>query len=241
MSKLAPRNATVQILRLDDGHLYVHKRYHSVYTATQEQHAYRTVQLLCRDIQGIRLAYVLGVDEKENSLHLEYIPGKSLYELLEAGKIDPIIQWTDRLVELFSAAKTQKSYFDSDPSNFIIHAKTGELVIIDPVCTNLRLEDFAMVVFLWGLIKLMLRKPRFWQYPSLIRVWRTFYREYLQRGDVESGRFNHEMVRYIDVVIKWNREVSPVDSLLITLMRRMVVVPMYMVVRWFFHLNLVHV
>jgi len=150
MSKLAPRNANVMIVKESDGRTYVRKRYLAVYTAVQERAAYDRLRPLCGPIRGIKMARVLAVDEKNNSLRLEYVPGKSLYETVEMGDIGPLIEWREPLVELFTAARTRGIRFDGDPSNFIVHAETGQLVIIDPVCVDLQIEDFAMVVFLWG-------------------------------------------------------------------------------------------
>ncbi len=241
MSKLAPRNAKVMIVKESDGRTYVQKRYLAVYTAVQERAAYDRLRPLCGPIRGIKMARVLAVDEKKNSLRLEYVPGKSLYETVEVGNLGPLIEWRKPLVELFTAARTRGIRFDGDPSNFIVHAETGQLVIIDPVCVDLQIEDFAMVVFLWGLIKLMLRNPRPWRFTPLMRVWCAYFRDYRRCTGADPHGFNRQMACYIDMVIGWNKEISPVDDLFMAMLRRYVAVPLYTFVKWLFRWNLVRV
>ncbi len=237
MSGIAPRNATVTFVTREDGSRYVKKKYRAIYTAAQEQDAYHKIQPLLQDIKAIRSAQVLNVDESSNVIYIEYIHGESLYELAMKGNITPILEWKEPLIDLFDKARKKGVRFDGDPSNFILHAKSGELVIIDPVCTDLQLNDFAMVVFLWGLIKVIIRSLRFWRYPFIIRVCRIYYRSYLQQTGVVPHLFGQEMIRYIDVVIEWNKEVSSADSRIMILLRRIVAVPIYTTVKWFFYLT----
>lgn len=237
MSRLAPRNATVEILKSDEGLLYVHKRYHAVYTARQEQEAYSRLQPLLENIQGIRSAQILDVNEDENSIALEYIPGKSLYDLAGSGIFGPLRDCQERLVTLFIAARNAGVHFDSDPSNFIIHSNIGELICIDPVCADIQLKDYAAVVFIWGLVKLVLRSLKFWQYPSLIRAMRSYLSCYLTQADINAVCFNQQMASYITVVIDWNKEISSIDGLLTILLRRCVAIPLYSITRCLFRRN----
>jgi|GEM_PF-3427433 len=237
MSRLAPRNATVQILESDEGSFYAHKCYHAVYTARQEQQAYGKLQPLLENIQAIRSAQILDVNEDKNSITLEYIPGKSLYDLVGAGIFAPLRDCQERLVKLFIAARNTSVRFDSDPSNLIIHSNTGELICIDPVCADIQLEDYTAVVFIWGLVKLVLRSLKFWQYPELIRTIRSFLSCYLTQADVSYVRFNQQMASYITVVIDWNKEISSVDGVVTIFLRRCVAIPLYSITRCLFRRN----
>ena len=239
MSKLAPRNATIEICDHDDGSKFVRKTYRATYTALDEQLAYGRVEHVYRDCPGVRVARFLELDSDSNSFTLEYIPGKSLYDSAAGGDFRPLNCWHTRLIAPFVLARNEGLCFDSDPSNYIVHADTAELVAIDPVCTDLRLNDYAAVVFLWGIIKLMLRTVRFWRYPALFRIGRNFKKQYLATADAGREDFNRQMVTYIDVVIGWNREESPVDSKALKLVRRYLAIPLYSTARFAFRRNLV--
>lgn len=237
MSGLAPRNASIQILKSEDGSHYVHKKYLAVYTSLQEQQAYNKLRPLLKNTPEIRLARILSANENENSINIEYIPGKSLYEMAQKGIFEPLREYQKPLVALFIAARNAGVRFDSDPSNFIIHSRTGQLVGVDPICADIELEDYAAVVFIWGLVKLILRSLKFRRYPSLIRLIRSYLSCYLAEADVSSKDFNQQMASYITTVISWNKQISPVDGPAMILLRRCVAIPLYSIARCLFRLN----
>lgn len=239
MSKLAPRNATVEVGDHNDGSKFVRKTYRATYTALDEQLAYGRVEHIYRDCPDIRIARFFEIDSDNNSFTLEFIPGKSLYEFAAEGDFKSLSDWHTRLIAPFVLARNEGLCFDSDPSNYLVHADTAELVAIDPVCADIRIDDYAAVVFLWGIIKLMLRTPKVWRYPGLLRIGRSFKKLYLTAADVSSDDFNQQMVTYIDVVIGWNREVSPVDSKAMTLIRKYLAIPLYSIARFAIRRNLV--
>lgn len=239
MSKLAPRNATIEIDENKDGQRIVKKTYRATYTAHDEQLAYGRVDHIYRDCPDVRIARFLEIDSDNNSFTLEYIPGESLYDSAAGGDFKPLSYWHTQLITPFVLASKEGLCFDSDASNYLVHADTAKLVAIDPVCADVPIDDYAAVVFLWGIIKLMLRTPRFWRYPRLFRIGRNFKKLYLAAADVSSGDFNRQMVTYIDVVIGWNREVSPVDTRAMKLIRRYLAIPLYSTARFAFHRNLV--
>lgn len=230
MSRLAARNATVTLPR-EGAPAVVHKRYHAVYTAAEERAAYARLEPLCRAIDGVRPARLLAVDEGENRLSLEFIPGDDLDRLIQRGEPAPLERWRRPLIELFTAAHRAGVRFDADPSNMLPHPDGGELVIIDPVCTDLALRHFPMVVFHWGLTKRVLREPRPWRWPAVLRARRRYLEEYLRTTATERGEFNGELARYIDRVIEWNRQEYPGEPAHRFALRRLVAIPLYRVAR----------
>ncbi|HIJ83680.1 MAG: hypothetical protein HW380_430 [Magnetococcales bacterium] len=231
MSKLAPRNATVRIVDADCDP-YVIKRYHATFTAVAEHHAYTRMQPLCAAIPGVRTAKIIQVDAVMDTLRLEFIPGTSLYESVCQGHIRLLHIWRDSLLQLFFAAKNNNIYFDADPSNFIIHENGRELVVIDPVCKPVDLEDYALVVFLWGLFKIMLRSVRVWHIGEIFGVIMDYSLHYRKITGSRSDALRMQMGQYIHQVIAWNRESSPVDGPLTTALRRGVVIPTFTLIQW---------
>ena len=239
MSKVAPRNATIEIVESENRDKIVRKTYRATYTAVDEHSAYARVEPIYIDCPDIRMARLLDLDADSNSFTVEFIPGRSLYDSAADGDLRPLGYWHTRLIEPFVRARNEGLRFDSDPSNFLVHADTAELIVIDPVCADIRIKDYAAVVFLWGIIKLMLRTLRFWRYPGLFRLGRSFKKLYLSAADVSSDEFNKQMVTYIDVVIGWNKEVSPVDSRAMRIIRRCLAIPLYSTARFAFLRGLV--
>lgn len=230
MSKLAPRNASVVVVESDDADRVIRKRYHAEYTATQEEAAYKRVCGIYRSCEGIRCANVLSVEDGD--LFIEYIPGENLYESAADGRFGPLRAWQGRLVTAFVHARTMELSFDSDPSNYIVHDETNELVAVDPVCKDIQLPDFAAVIFLWGILKLILRSIKFWRYPELYRIACSFLVKYLEESGTSEVQIRDQLVTYIDVVIGWNKEVSRVDGLLMIVVRRAIAIPIYSVAKF---------
>lgn len=229
MSKLAPRNATIEIIQHGDNKSVVKKTYHAVYTVAQEQSAYLRMSSVYVECDDIRCARVLEADE--NSLFLEYIPGDSLYESAADGRFEPLMYWQQRLVGPFVLARQNEIAFDSDLSNYIVHSDSGKLVAIDPVCADCRMADYAAVVFLWGILKLALRTARFWRYPRIIGIARVFMANYLARCPVNEDELRQQLTSYIDVVIGWNKEIAPSDGVVMVLVRRVIAIPLYSAAR----------
>jgi len=150
MSQFAPRNATVRFLGSNGRCSCVLKQYHAAFTATEEVDAYRRVEPLLECFSQIRMAQIYNVHEASNRLWIEFIPGKTVYELAKRGDMAELVRWLDELVSLFVSARACGVHFDSDPSNLLINSTTKELVIIDPVCPKTELQDFVCVVFVWG-------------------------------------------------------------------------------------------
>lgn len=238
MSKVAPHNATIEY-RNDGTRPYVYKKYRAKYTAVEESEAYERVRTLTSGIERVRPARVYTVDPADDSLKLEFVPGRSLWEIVADGEVGALERVRADVMTLTGAARARGVRFDCDPSNLMCESGEDGLVIIDPVCVDLELRDFAMVVFLWGLLKLVLRNPRVWRDRAILRSWFRYYREYLERAGTAHEAFNEQMVRYIDVAIGWNKEKNPIEGPLTRGFRFVVVVPLYRLVRAAFRRNLV--
>jgi len=239
MSKLAPLNAKIEY-KENQRCKYVYKCYHATYTAKDEFEAYERVDKLIQGLKKFRTAKIYNVNESDNCLSIEYIPGHSLYEIISETNVDVLKKWQSLLITLFIKARNAKVHFDSDPSNLMCDDRTGDIVIIDPVCVDLDIDDFVMIVFMWALIKIMLRNRSFWRNKAIIKHWFNYYREYLQATGVDFREFNSQLVKYIDVVIGWNKEGNSVEGPMKRVMRYLLFIPIYTVIKWIFKWNIVH-
>ena len=238
MSKVAPHNAFIEVLREENKRVIAkHYRATGKYTASQEASAYSELEKLVMPIKGIRPAKIQRIDEVGNVLYLEFVPGLNLFERITGGDEACLKTLKKPLMELFLAAKLEQICFDSDPSNILFEAEG--MVLVDPVCRKLPLADFTLVVFMWGLIKVSLRNIRFWRIVRLFRYWRTYYREYCDMADTTYDSLNSQMVACIDLAIVWNKERNSIEGSFYYAFRRIVVIPIYSIVRELFRWNLV--
>ena len=238
MSKVAPHNAVVEFIE-QDGQQIVVKRYRAgaKYTAKQEAHAYQQLSKLLSQFQGARTAQLIRFDEESNALYLEFIPGASLHERINSGEQAILANLREPLIELLGASRQKHLQFDSDPSN-IMFDQNG-IVLIDPVCTELEIDDYSFIVFMWGLIKIILRNRRIWRIGKIIGHWNDYYISYCQHNGITRKMLNQQMAGYIGLVISWNREKNHVEGIFLRFFRCVVVVPIYTVVRQLFRWDLI--
>lgn len=240
MSKVAPNNATIELKSDEDGRQYIHKKYHAKYTSAEELYAYQQLnKCLSNKNSGIRAAQVYDVNDLDNSLNIEFVNYKNLHEILFSGNVNVLITIQDKLLNLFDEARRQHIRFDSDPSNMLCDEIGVNIVLVDPICVNLKLDDFTAVVFIWGLIKLSLRNPRVWQTYKILKICFDYYRKYIAQTGICYKTFNRQIGIYIGVAISWNLEKNAVEGFITRLFRLVMVVPLYSVVRVVFKYNLI--
>jgi hypothetical protein len=238
MSKIAPHNAQIEYAQGTSGP-YVKKRFRGAgkFTARQEATAYQGLCALLDSLSGTRAAKVLAVDDDANTLYLEFIEGPTMYERLAQGETEILDQARERLLYIFKESRDAGFRFDCDPSNILFEPGTqgGEnLVFIDPSCIALPIRDHAFIVFMWGLIKILVRDWRMWRAGRLKPYWNAYCRGYCRISDVSGASLAQQMVAYIDLVIEWNKERNHVESVSIYYFRRLIVAPIYRAVRlWF--------
>lgn len=240
MSKVAPHNAVIDVRTDEKGRKYVYKKYYATYTSEQEFTAYKNVsRCIAQPGSGIRMAAVYEVNIADNSLNIEFINYRNLHEIVVSGNVEILLVIKDRLLGLFSDARTKGIDFDSDPSNILCDEEGIDIVLIDPICTDLNLSDFSAVVFIWGLIKLSLRNPRVWKSIQVLKICGGFYDAYLLQSDVNFKDLNAQIGAYIGRAISWNSRGNRVEGFSVRLFRLVVVVPIYSLIRLLFVTNVV--
>jgi len=236
MSKIAPHNSFVEFIEQNGIRIAVKTfRRGGKYTAAQEARAYSNLAKILPGIDGVRLANIRRLDAENNALHIEYIASESLFERIINGDEACLEVLKKPLINLFLIAKQNQVHFDSDPSN-IMFDNEG-IVFIDPVCTELSIEDYSFIVFMWGLIKIALRNRRIWRIRKIIAYWKDYYREYCHVSGTNSSVLNHQMENYIDLVINWNKERNANEGYFVYVFRYIVVIPIYSIVRQIFRWN----
>ncbi len=219
------RNSRLQIGRHDD-RLQVCKSYHRVYTAQQERDAYRSLESLCARVENIRTPHIYGVDEANNAIYLEFIEGVDLKRAITASGLAALGPHEDRLLRLFAQARLDSIHFDSDPANFLVEEASGDLVMVDPVCQQVELQDFVFVVFLFGLVKAGVAAPHRVYPHRMVRKLRVLCDQYCQHvPGVTPVGLRRQLAEYVSVVIRWNQESAEDESLGLSFVRRSVWVP----------------
>lgn len=216
---------------------YVEKRYHSKFTALQERESYERLARLVKEIPGVRTACVL--EASKDVLVLEYIDGRNISEDILSRGIEILDEKRETLLSVFLAGHKEKLFFDFDPTNIIYVPDGNQLVFIDPVCQPVMLSEHAIVVFLWGLIKVFLRSKRVFCLKSFYRAWRLYYTEYIAKAGISYKILNKQICEYIDVVIGWNKEENKDESLKLRAFRHIVIVPVYNLIKSLFKLNVI--
>lgn len=233
MSRVAPHNSFVKI-ESKNGKRVAVKYYQrkSKYSAQQESRAYKELQAITSNVVGVRSANVLEVEEKENTLTLEYISGLTLQENIKKGNIACLELNTETLISLFISARNREFCFDSDPSNMMFD-DLG-IVLIDPVCEELKIKDYSFIVFMWGLIKILLRNGKVWRIKKVIKIWNRYLKEYCRKTNTSIASIYKQMVKYIDLVIAWNKKKNDVENIFVYYFRIIIVIPIYIVIRQYF-------
>ena len=147
--------------------------------------------------------------------------------------------YRDRIVSFLRDASRQHICFDSDPSNFICDTHEDKLVIIDPTCEDMDLQDFCMVVFLVGLIKCFAKSCRFGQFKSCRKCWLSYYRDYLHLTGASYRDLNAEISRYIRRIVFWNIAESSAERLPKRVLRFFTLVPGWLAIALSFKANLI--
>ena len=219
------RNSTLSVCDFND-RLVVNKTYHAEYSARQEHEAYSRLAPLFEETSGMRLPDICELDDSTNAILIEYIEGKDLRDLIKSDGFRSLAPHEERLVSLFAKARRRMERFDSDPANFIVSDATGELVLVDPVCQEIELPDYVLVVFLFGLVKAALANPfrrDILRLRDVVATFRDAYCAQCDQADPQSVR--DQLADYIGVVIQWNREPASSESLALKAMRHCFWIP----------------
>lgn len=105
---------------------------------------------------GIRMPKMLDIDEGSERIVKEYIPGKTIFDLVKEGSdVTPYIRQVEEMAELAKKAGLNIDYF---PTNFI--PKDGLLYYVDYEC-NEYMEQWNFAN--WG-IKYWANTPEFLAY-----------------------------------------------------------------------------
>ena len=107
---------------------------------------------------GIPLPRLLDVDQDDERIVKEYIPGETVYEMVLHDRLDPacLVQMKE-MCRLLYASHTNIDYF---PTNFILH--DGVLYYVDYECNDY-MEEWNFEN--WG-VKYWSKTPEFLQYAK---------------------------------------------------------------------------
>lgn len=230
MSKIAPINAQISFETIDR-HCVVVKTYRSGarFNALQEYQAYLKLIEFLQEIDGVRVAKIIKFSPSQNQLTIEKINVPTLQEDLKRGNVSSLRKCRNRLMSVFLQASLKELKFDSDPTNIFFDG--NDIVIIDPICQDIDIDDYTFVVFVWGIIKIIVRSWKLWNAPKLIAEVKRLVQCYSKKINRPNDDIIHQIIKYIDIVIEWNRERNQVEGILMYFFRKIVVVPIYRVIQ----------
>lgn len=233
---LKRRNSTL-LLREDKQRKIIEKTYHARYRVREEAEAYERLDHIINDLPHLRRPKIYLVDDVTNSLQLEFVEGVDL--LHEYGQHGSYVlqAWHDTLTKLLVNAHRNNVRFDADPSNFIVEHSKDCLAVIDPVAVDLDLDHFPVVVFLFGLIKCFIRYPRWWLRGKLLTIWYRYYSSYVQNSGCAWADLNRQLDHYIATVIHWNYAESQSEPFYKRLIRILIIIPAWQLIRVPFKFN----
>lgn len=219
------RNSSLELLRARDGRMRIRKRYSRRYVVQDELDGYVRLSELLRGLEGVRAAGVVDVDEGRRWLDVEFVDGQTLAAALEREGATAASGRVEALVELFVRSHASGVPFDADPANMIVEMQSGELVLIDPVSDRLELRHEAVVVFLWGLMKVAVSPRSVLRLGEYRHTWIRIAREYCARVGCHEGELDREIARYLGKVVAWNLFESASEPLIKRLVRVLLFVP----------------
>jgi len=224
------RNSSLEMRRDIQGD-YIRKHYHRRFRVEQEYQAYLALDPVIKQIHGVRRAEIFTVDESKNTIDIEFIDGPTLVEEFIEHGFEALEARIDCLLPLFHEARKRQVRFDSDPHNMIYDQSSDTLVLIDPVCDTINIADYAMIVFLWGLIKCFFRAHRYEQAAAFRKFWLDTTRKYQKASNVSHLELNRQMCLYLDRVIHWNQTENQNESFPRRWLRHLCLAPAYRIIQ----------
>jgi len=234
---LERRNTTIRF-ECDGELTIVRKQYHARYNVAEEVTVYEQLNSILQEVSGFRVPQVYESDTEENWMSLEYVGGPHLTDMYTTIGPRAFDETRQSIISLLVHLRRKRFRIDCAPEHFLRDTDSGDWVIIDPVCEEFDLEDFAAVVFLLGMIRCFFRK-RPWRWAlSFPGTWKRYYRAYVKQSQGTQKAFNQQVSTYIDRVIAWNRQACE-EPVHMRILRRTLLVPFWQILQWGFRRNLI--
>ncbi|MEK6805798.1 MAG: hypothetical protein AABY95_04040 [Pseudomonadota bacterium] len=224
------RRNSVLVTRTHNGVLLLHKRYLRTFNVDGERHAYARLRQVIATLLAFRVPMLHDELAQPGEIVMEFVAGPTLAQQLARGDIAPLERHRVAIVSLLAAAQAQHLAFDCDPSNMIL--ADDRIVLVDPMVQALPLQHLSVAIFLHGLVKAGLRcglQP--WTLPRLRRAARALLDDYAAAAGVTPEQVLADLADYQTTVIDWNREMDPNETLSLWLFRRLVLIPVYAMIR----------
>ena len=135
------------------------------------------------------------------------------------------------MINLFLKCNSLGFSFDSDLSNIFYSCSNSEFIFIDPVQEDLKINHLSFVVFALSIIKSIGKSKNILLLGKKINCFNDYFRQYLMTGNIDPSDLKQSFFKYIDVVIQWNIGAPDKNNLLIRLIRRFVLIPIWKLIK----------
>jgi len=227
------RNSIVYLVNKN----YVIKKYNYKFSIHEEIQQYNKLTELVSNHSIFNIPRIYYSNEKYNFFRFEYIDGSRLDKIFNNSKIIILEKLKEEFLRFFARSADKGYQFDLDPSNLIMK-NIGYIYIIDPICEKIDIEHHSIIVFTFGLIKLYLKNIYKINPVKFFRIWNSYYDGYIQYRNLKASELNNEMEIYIDKVIYWNTFENFNSSIFNGIIRKLIYVPIYIIIKYIFKYNL---
>ena len=127
-----------------------------------------------------------------------------------------------------SSAEGEFAAFDE---NFFKTYSNSEFIFIDPIQEDLKIDHLSFVVFALSIIKSIGKSKNIFLLGKKIICFNDYFRQYSTIGNIDVSDVKQSFYKYIDVVIQWNIGAPDENKLLIRLLRRFVLIPIWRLIK----------
>jgi len=217
------RNSTIEFVRIENKDAVI-KKYHSTYGIQEEFQKILELSQILDYSSRFRCVNVIKVHGDE--LILEKIDGYCLGSL-NNSQISSLIRHNKEVINLFLRCNSLGFSFDSDLSNLFYSYSNSEFIFIDPVQEDLKIDHLSFVVFALSIIKSIGKSKNIFLLGKKIICFNDYFRQYCTVGNIDASDVKQSFCKYIDAVIQWNIEAPEKNKLLIRLLRRFALIPIW--------------
>jgi len=221
------RNSTIEFVRIKNKDAVI-KKYHATYDIQEEFQKILELSKILDYSSRFRCVEIIKAHGDE--LILEKIDGYCL-ESLNNSQITSLIRHNKEVINLFLMCNSLGFSFDSDLSNLFYSYSNSEFIFIDPVQEDLKIDHLSFVVFALSIIKSIGKSKNIFLLGKKIICFNDYFRQYSTIGNIDASDVKQSFYKYIDVVIQWNIGAPDENKLLIRLLRRFVLIPIWRLIK----------
>ena len=221
------RNSIIKFVRIKNKDV-VSKKYHATYDIDEEYQKILQLSKIIDYSSRFRCVEVIKVSGDE--LILEKIDG-CCFGSLNNSQINILVKYKYEIINLFFKCNSLSFSFDSDLSNLFYSYSKSEFIFIDPVQEDLKIDHLSFVVFSLSIIKSIGKSKNIFLLFKKIICFNDYFSQYSNIENIDPSNVKQSFYKYIDVIIQWNIGAPNENKLVIKLLRRFVLIPIWRLIK----------